>query len=89
MALGADLLAGIDDNSLYNNRDNKDWDQVSEETRVAAIVLGAPVAAVGTGDVAIIKLETRFFVGNDNHGGGDADGDEIAQLLPDKNVVLD
>ncbi len=56
---------------------------------MAAIVLGAPVAAVGTGDVGIIKLETRFFVGDDNHGGGDSDGDEVSQLLPDKNVVLD
>lgn len=56
---------------------------------MAAIVLDAPVAAVGTGDVGIIKLETRFFVGDDNHGGGDSDGDEVSQLLPDKNVVLD
>jgi hypothetical protein len=56
---------------------------------MAAIVLDAPVAAVGTGDVGIIKLETRFFVGYDNHGGGDSDGDEVSQLLPDKNVVLD
>lgn len=56
---------------------------------MAAIVLGAPVAVVGGGDVGIIKLETRFFVGDDNHGGGDSDGDEVAQLLPDKDVVLD
>lgn len=89
MALGANLLDAIDHNSLYNNRDNKDRDKVSEETSMAAIVLDAPVAAVGTGDVGIIKLETRFFVGYDNHGGGDSDGDEVSQLLPDKNVVLD
>lgn len=56
---------------------------------MVAFIFVPPGIVVGGGDVGFGELETRFCLSDGDNGRGHADGDEVAQLFSDKNVVLD
>ena len=54
---------------------------------MASAVPVSPVIFVGAGGVCILELETRFRVGDDNHGREHAYDDEVTQLFPDQDAL--